>query len=79
MQELPRNQREFGDLGEHGGTGDSQGDFWDAGSSRGIRGDFLGGTGMSSAPSTPTVWLSRAGASGNFSRLQLLRSTFYSN
>lgn len=47
-----------------------------AGGSEGI---FLGCTGMSSAPSTPTVWLSRAGASGNFSRLQLLRSTFYSN
>lgn len=42
MQELPRNQREFGDLGEHGGTGDSQGGFWDAGSSRGIREDFFG-------------------------------------
>lgn len=55
----------------------------------GIRGAFLGfehrdpgavAWGWAgSAPRSPTVWLSQAGSSRNFSRLQLLCSTFYYN
>lgn len=84
MQELPRDQRGFwGAQGCRSWSGGSKGFLGmqepEQGDWRGFWGCRSRSRGPAPAPSIPTVWLSQAGASGNFSRLQSLRSTFYSN